>query len=736
MKYAELFVFLILFSFMLFSPRIGISQDSLTYTVGPPGSGADYTRIQDAVDAASDGDTIVVWDWLYVENVIVDKALNILGTNPNTTIVSASNSLDVVFLITHNYVSLSQFKIEDATSAAGIKLSNINYVTISNNCIENNDIGIDINHSSECSIFNNSILSSKSSGIQLISSYSNNLSGNNIIDNVIGINILQSENNIFSRNEISSSSGAGLYAMESSNNEVSENIFPSNENGIHLRHSSDNWTIYGNEVHETEGTGISLYRSHYAQIIENNIYSNGNGVGLADSDFNFVNNNQFSSNEYDGISVGGANNEILNNYVASNGYNGMSVSGETNKVFNNTILFNQDGIDFGGDLNEIINNNVSLNHNGIVSWVSSSASSNLISRNVIKSNHGYGIVLYSSGDRQNNTISNNDISFNSRGLLLDGDRVRSNNIIENDITSNDYQGICISSSNFNLVEKNKITTNNIGLEVLDSENNTVSINDLTENGIGIFLSGSSKYNTLSSNIVSSNLDFGICINQSSHLNWIYNNYFSNTANARDDGYNYWNLYPKVLGINILGGPFLGGNYWNDYLGVDNSIDGLGDTNTPYNSNGNIKSEGDRLPLVATVSYTHIGDIVDIEGQNHPIHIATNSTIPLGSFVPNETVFNFNVTNNGNAGYCSLMIEKYVNGSAYLIYVDSYEVEYTAASNGTHYFLYFTFSQDFHNILVTTEGSIPWISEFPSWIIFPLFLSATFVAIIIKKMASN
>ena len=56
--------------------------------VGGSGPG-NYTRIQDAIDNACDGDTVFVYDDSspYYEKIFIDKSIHVLGENKNTTVI-------------------------------------------------------------------------------------------------------------------------------------------------------------------------------------------------------------------------------------------------------------------------------------------------------------------------------------------------------------------------------------------------------------------------------------------------------------------------------------------------------------------------------------------------------------------------------------------------------------------------------------------------------------------------
>ena len=139
-------------------------------------------------------------------------------------------------------------------------------------------------------------------------------------------------------------------------------------------------------------------------------------------------------------------------------------------------------------------------------------------------------------------------------------------------TGSGMAGIYLRSmQNCNILENN-CSNNYWGICLYDSSNNTLVSNNYSDNVYGIYMSSSNE-------------------------NLIYNNYLNNTANAHDTGNNQWNI-TKTAGTNIIGGLFLGGNYWSDYAVVDNDGDGLGNTMLPYNSSGGITNDGDYHPLVS------------------------------------------------------------------------------------------------------------------------------------------
>ena len=163
------------------------SNNNLNKTIYVDDEGtADYTNIQDAIDNASDGDTIFVYSGIYYENIVIDKSINLIGENKNNTIIDGGNLKDVVKIWNVDKVNISGFAIlNSGDNNAGVYIYRSADGIISNNFIVDNNYGVYVYKNastgfSHTTISNNIILRSSVFGVWLYKS-SNNIVSDNII---------------------------------------------------------------------------------------------------------------------------------------------------------------------------------------------------------------------------------------------------------------------------------------------------------------------------------------------------------------------------------------------------------------------------------------------------------------------------------------------------------------------------------------------------------------------------
>ncbi len=198
---------------------------------------------------------------------------------------------------------------------------------------------------------------------------------------------------------------------------------------------------------------------------------------------------------------------------------------------------------------------------------------------------GQGIVI---AGALNVDILNNHILANTDGIWITEEYINRNG----ELCIGDVLDVTIKNNDIQNGQNGIRLTENVSMINIDS-------NNININGKGIWLHQSCDHKIANNSFIGNY--YGIRIDDGSDDNLIYNNIFRDNFISAFDPYstsNIWNI-SKTAGTNIMGGPYVGGNYWDDYLGDDIDGDGIGDDFIPYNASGEIVNTGDYLPLVFT-----------------------------------------------------------------------------------------------------------------------------------------
>lgn len=391
--------------------------------------------IQGLIDNATAGDTIYIPSGTYYENIVIDKSINLVGEDKNTTIIDGSESWDVVH-VTANWVNLSGFTIRNGRYGV---LIHSNYNTImGNNISSNNWAGIEIYSKEKNNIIDNTISLNNRSGIYFVDSSSTNINGNIITSN--------------------RDYGICLWGNLSGNN-ISGNSFVNDSLYYTLTE-----TYLGNII--IDNNTVNGKPLHVLKDESNKIISDAGQIILVNCKNIVVQNSNISNTDI-GIDLRNSDDcRILDSVIISNNMIGIRLY----KSSGNTITGNNISLDNGvgislfaqSDSNTISDNLISNNNNGITISI---CSYNTISNNIISNNLNAGVKFdqLSYTNFRSHIISNNIIQNNQEGIFIDGcDKIifKRNHIAENTI------GIKLSHGEWESTRNNKFIQNNL----IDNDN--------------------------------------------------------------------------------------------------------------------------------------------------------------------------------------------------------------------------------------------------------------------------
>jgi len=236
-----------------------------TLYVGGNGPG-NYSRIQDAVDNASEGDTVFVFHGIYHEAVVIPLQLKLIGEARETTIIDAEKKGYTVN-ITADGVTISGFTIQNGSYSSDLVNKANLFIFSSDNIITGNTFRY------------------SESGIMMYTTGGNTISGNIMRNNSIGL-WLSGSKNIVSENLITCNSDMGIdtFGMENviSGNAVTNN----NGTGLYFVDSGKN-NITGNEI-SNNSLGIVLTWYRYTGQNRDNVISGNNFRNNTNGDASFA----------------------------------------------------------------------------------------------------------------------------------------------------------------------------------------------------------------------------------------------------------------------------------------------------------------------------------------------------------------------------------------------------------------------------------------------------------------
>jgi parallel beta-helix repeat protein len=237
------------------------------------GTGAQFKTIQQAVDAAKPGDTVLVAAGTYVENVVVNKPLTITAASGRPTVQAADASKDV-FLVTSSGVHIDGLTLTGG--ASGVNVGQVSSCVVSNVNAYGNVHGVYLARATSSDV-RNCNLSDNGYGVYCDYASSNTIANNTATGekgagNTLGdgIYMFYSDSNTVADNDMSASHVFGMSLYHSSNNTITGNTISQNEQfGVRLRESDRNVLTF-NTLRANVQLGILIIQTTNQQIYLNN----------------------------------------------------------------------------------------------------------------------------------------------------------------------------------------------------------------------------------------------------------------------------------------------------------------------------------------------------------------------------------------------------------------------------------------------------------------------------------
>jgi len=246
-------ILLLVSSLVIVLPVESVKSSGNTLYVGGSGPG-NYTRIQDAINNASDGDTIYVYSGIYFEDVKINTSIVLQGEDKESTIIHGGGfgSGDGVVIVYADNVEITGFSVRNSCTqwpGSGIRLHSNEQCIVTDNIVSDCFLGVSIFIVSDA-IINMNTVSDCEMGIHVQASKRNTITRNTMQDNHYGMYLNGAyfneitENNFINNSRHFDFYGAFLNTIDSNYWERLVNIGPKPLFGILFLFLPIPWLIF------------------------------------------------------------------------------------------------------------------------------------------------------------------------------------------------------------------------------------------------------------------------------------------------------------------------------------------------------------------------------------------------------------------------------------------------------------------------------------------------------------
>jgi len=234
----------------------------------------DFPAIQAAVDAADEGDIIIVSAGLYQENVVIAKRLTLQGAGADqVTIAAADPSRPTLVVRLAQGVIVQGFTITGGYGGVRTE-SRAQAALTANRIVGNRWDGVEIRGPAQATLENNEISSNGDDGIDVWDYGQATITKNKIFGNWKGVSIWAFAQADLKENEISGNSIGALVWVGAQASFIGNKISGNHGHGLEIRDAAQ-VLIQTNEITENLDDGVLLAGEAKAELRDNKIINNG-----------------------------------------------------------------------------------------------------------------------------------------------------------------------------------------------------------------------------------------------------------------------------------------------------------------------------------------------------------------------------------------------------------------------------------------------------------------------------